>query len=266
MSSRCRIRIAALAALLLACAPARADALRVCTEPNNLPFSNRAGQGFENKLAAILARDLGRELVPVLIAQHGPGFIRATLGTERCDAIMGLPVGTRGIDLTKPYYRTGWVFVSRARDGASPRSFDDEGLRNLTIGVPVVGEGADTAPLIALGRRRVVGRLRYYAVGGDLGEGDDTPQQMIEDLGSGAIDLAIMWGPSAGYFAAKQPMTLQLAPTPADDGPNIPLALPIAIGVKRGSALRDALDAALERSRGAVAALLADYHIPLIAD
>ncbi|HYZ62002.1 MAG TPA: quinoprotein dehydrogenase-associated putative ABC transporter substrate-binding protein [Acetobacteraceae bacterium] len=262
MSSRCRISLAA-AAVLLACTSARAEALRVCTEPNNMPFSNRAGEGFENRIAAILARELGRELLPVLIAQHGPGFIRSTLGTGRCDAIMGMPLGSAGVDLTKPYYRTSWVFVSRFEP---PGSFDDPRLRALSIGVPVVGEGADTAPLIALGRRKVVGKLHYYSVGGDLGDGDNTPEEMVQDLAKGAIDLAVMWGPSAGYFAAKQGVALQIAPTPRDDGPNVPFALSIAIAVKRGSQLREALDAALERNRDAIAAVLADYHVPLVAD
>ena len=264
MSSPCRASVALALLTLLLAGPAAARDLRVCTEPNNLPFSDRAGAGFENRIAGVLAEALGGHLVPVLIAQHGPGFLRATIGAGRCDAIMGMPLGSHGVALTRPYYRTGWVFVTRGGDALRPASFDDPGLRGRSIGVPVVGEGADTAPLIALGRRGLVDRLQRYAIGGDLADGDDAPEQMVADVARGRTDVALLWGPSAGYFAAAQPVPLTLTPTPRDDGPNVPFALDIAVATKPGNPLRDALDAALAREMPRVRAVLAAFHVPVL--
>jgi len=251
--------------LSLAALPTAARELKVCSEPNNLPFSNRAGAGFENRIAALLAHELGATLVAVPIAQRGPGFLRATLGSGRCDVLMALPVGATGAALTQPYYRASWVFVVRA-ERPMPTSFDEPALRELAIGVPVVGEGADTPPVIALGRRGIVDRMVRYPVGGDLGEDDDAAARMIEDVAEGRLDVAVMWGPAAGYHAARQSAALRLVPTPPDDGPTIRLALSIAMAVKRDSPLREELDAALTRRRAEVAAVLAAYHVPVLPD
>jgi mxaJ protein len=265
MSSVFRISVT-LAALMAAASPAVARDLRVCTEPNNLPFSNRGGEGFENRIAALLAQEIGASLKPVLMAQHGPGFLRTTLGTGRCQVLMGLPVGTPGVWMTRPYYRTAWMFVTRAQDGPMLSSFDDPALRSARIGVPVVGEGSDTGPVIALGRRGIVDRLVGYPVGGDLGDGDDMPERMIEDLVQHRIDVAVQWGPSAGYFAARQGVPLSLHQTPSADGGTIPLALPIAVAVKRGDPLRDELEGALQRRKSEIDAILAAYHVPVLED
>ena len=264
MSSRCRASVLALM-LAAAALPAAARELKVCSEPNNLPFSNRAGAGFENRIAALVAHELGATLVPVSIAQHGPGFLRATLGSGRCDVLMALPVGAGGATLTRPYYRASWVFVGRA-DRPLPRSFDDPALRDLAIGVPVVGEGADTPPVIALGRRGIVDRLVRYPVGGDLSDDDDAAARMIEDVAEGRLDVAVMWGPAAGYHAARHGTALHLLPTPPDDGATIPLALSIAMAVKRDNPLHAELDAALTRRRADIAAVLAAYHVPVLPD
>jgi mxaJ protein len=240
---------------VLAAAPAGARELRVCGEPDNLPFSNRAGEGFENRIAAILARDLGAEPVLVPIAQRGPGFLRNTLGAGRCDAIMGQPEGAEGAALTRPYYRTGWMFITRA-DAAAPRSFDDPALAGRTVGVPVVG-GVGTPPLLALERRGLAGQVRPYPLA------DSPPARIVSDLAQGRLDIGVLWGPQAGFYAAREAAALRLTPTPPDDGPGMPLVLGISVAVARNNAaLRDELDAALERQRSAIGAVLAEYNIP----
>jgi mxaJ protein len=266
MSSRYRTRIAFALTLLTGAAGARE--LRVCADPDNLPFSNAAGEGFENRIAVLLARDLDTTLVLVPAPQRGPRYIRATLGAGRCDAIMGLPAATGRAAMTQPYYRSGWVFVWRQGVGKPPRSFDDPALAaSAAIGVPVVEKGGgDTAPALALVRHGLAGQLRRYRLDGSQGE-ESTQARMISDLAAGKLDLAIAWGPFAGWLAAQQPVPLAMAPTPADDGPDLPLTVSIAIGVRRGDlALRDALNTALRREREAVAAILAEYRVPLAAE
>jgi mxaJ protein len=177
-----------------------------------------------------------------------------------------MPVGASRVATTRPYYRSGWVFVTRAEDGRTIHSFDDPALRDLTIGVPVVGEGSDTPALIALGRRVLVNRLVSYSVGGDLGDGDDAPERMIDDLAARKTDVALMWGPSAGYWAARQSVRLSLLPTPPLDRGDIPLAASIAVAVKPGNRLREELDTALDGRREEIAAILAAYHVPRLAE
>lgn len=261
-SQRARLLIA----LSLCCGCAQARDFRVCAEPNNLPYSNRDGGGYENRIAQVLAQELQAQLVLVPIAQNGPGFIRATLGRGRCDALLAMPVDNDQAAVTAPYYRSNWVFVTRAAQPLDLRSFDDPRLRDLRIGVPVVGEGSDTPALIALGARGLVERLHAYSIGGDIGDGDDATAQMIEDLAQGRIDVAVAWGPAAGYHAARQSVPLRLSPAPERDR-GIALALSIGVAVKQGNtALRDELDRALQRRRGDIAAILVQYHVPIFDD
>jgi mxaJ protein len=255
--------IAAFLIALLSCSGlVQARDFKVCAEPNNLPYSNRDGGGYENRIAQLLAQELQARLVLVPIAQNGPGFIRATLGRGRCDALLAMPVGNDQAAVTAPYYRSGWVFVTRAQQQLDLRSFDDPRLRDLRIGVPVVGEGSDTPALIALGVRGLVQHLHAYSIGGDTGSGDDASAQMIADVAAGRIDVALAWGPAAGYHAARQREPLRLSPAPDSDR-GIPLALAIGVAVQRqNTALRDELDRALQRRRGDIAAILAEYHVP----
>jgi len=241
---------------------AQARDFKVCAEPNNLPYSNRDGAGYENRIAALLAQELQAHLVLVPIAQNGPGFIRATLGRGRCDALLAMPVDNDQTAVTAPYYRSGWVFVTRAQQQLDLQGFDDPQLRELRIGVPVVGEGSDTPALIALGARGLVQHLHPYSIGGDIGSGDDATAQMMADLAQGRIDVALAWAPAAGYHAARQSVPLRLSPTPDSDR-GIPLALSIGVAVQqRNTALRDELDRALQRRHRDIAAILAEYHVP----
>jgi mxaJ protein len=263
MSSRCRTRslglLAGGLALLVAAGAAAAPVLKVCVEPDNLPFADAAGGGFEGALARLLARDLGAALELVPVAQGPHGFVRSTLGEGRCDALMGMPAGADAVLTTRPYYRSTWMFVARA-GGPSLASFDDPAARSLRIGVPVVGEGWDTAPVAALGRRGVVDNLRRFPAA--RGEAAAAP---VAAVARGEVDVAVVWGPFAGWHARRQPVALTLSPTPATDG-GVPLTVPIAAAVRRGNAaLRDALDAAIAREGAEIGAILAEWRVPLAA-
>lgn len=261
MSSAC-LRLL-LAAAVLAAAPAGARELRVCADPNNLPFSNQAGEGFENRIVAILARDLGATPSYTWWAQRR-GFIRNTLKAGLCDVIPGTPADMEMLRTTEPYYRSTYVFVSRAERGIRPQSLDDPVLRELTIGVQLIGDdGANSPPAHALARRGMVRNLRGFMVYGDYGQ-PNPPARILDAVAEGRLDLAAVWGPLAGWYARHQPVPLTLTPVqPQSDGPQLPMVFAISMGVrKEDKALAEELDAALARNRGAIDAVLEDYGVP----
>lgn len=260
-------RRAVLFACALACAgglaPARAGepgVLRVCADPNNLPFSNAAGEGFENKLAGMVAAALGARLETTWWAQQR-GFVRNTLGKGLCDVVMGVPAGYGRVLSTRPYYRSGYVLVYRKKAKAPPDSLDDPRLRTMKIGVHLIGE-APPPPALALARRGIVKNVVGYMLTGDYRQ-PNPPARLIEAVAHGDVDVAVAWGPLAGYFAKHSHPKLALAPLPSGDGA-LPFRFAISMGVRKGDrALRDRLDAALVTLRPRIRALLADYGVPV---
>jgi mxaJ protein len=255
---------ALLLGLLVASARADAAPLRVCADPNNLPYSNRAGQGFENELAALLAADLGRPVAYHWRA-HRRGFVRNTLQAHACDVIMGVPSELERVSTSAPYYRSSYVFVTRKDGPADLSSLDDPRLRKLRVGVPVIGDDyANPPPVHALAARGIVDNVIGYSVFGDY-DADSPPLELLRAVERGAIDVAIAWGPQAGYVVKRHPDTLQLRRgLPAREGP-YPFEYAISIGVRKDDvALREALDAALRRNRVRVRALLEAYGVPLL--
>ncbi|WP_245518908.1 MULTISPECIES: substrate-binding domain-containing protein [unclassified Mesorhizobium] len=253
--------VAALA-LLLAAAAAEARELRVCADPNNMPFSNTAGQGFENKIASIVAAELGASLTYTWWAQRR-GFVRNTLKAGLCDLVLGTPANVEMLRTTTPYYRSSYVFVTR-QDGPDISSFNDPRLRDIRIGVQLIGDdGANSPPVQALGRRGIVGRLVGYPVYGDY-SAPNPPARIVEAVAGGEIDLAVVWGPLAGYFAAKQKVPLRIRPVaPRIDGPLLPMVYDISMGVRReDDRLRGEVDAALSKHKTEIDAVLAQYSVP----
>jgi mxaJ protein len=237
----------------------------VCADPNNLPFSNRAQQGFENKIAEVLAKDLGARVEYTWWAQRR-GFIRNTLNAETCDVVMGVPSSFDLALVSSPYYRSSYVFVSRRDSNLRIRSFDDPALRRVRIGVQLVGDdGANTPPVHALSSRGIVGNLKGYTVYGDYSKPAPTAD-IIDAVARGDIDVAIVWGPTAGYFAKRERLPLTLTPvTPQIDLPFLPFVYDISLAVRRkDKAFRDTLDAVLLRERPAIRKILDDYGIPRI--
>jgi len=256
---------AALAVLLGSCQLLPARALRVCADPNNLPFSNRAGQGFENRLAELVARDLGRRLEYVWWAQRR-GYVRNTLGADRCDLWPGVASTLEMLATTRPYYRSSYVFVTRAGDPLAGLTLDDSRLRRLRLGVQLIGDDAmNTPPAHALARRGIVGNVRGYMVYGDYRQANP-PAALVRAVAGGEIDVALAWGPLAGYFAQHSPVPLRVEPiTPWLDEAQWPMAFDISMGVgKHDERLRREVDRVLAARQAEVRRVLVSYGVPLV--
>jgi mxaJ protein len=258
------LALSGVSALLTGCIPRReAAALRVCADPNNLPFSNERREGFENRLAAMLAADLGTPLEYTWWAQRR-GFVRNTLGADQCDVLMGVPTGFEIAATTRPYYRSTYVFVSRRDRGLGVSSLDDERLRHLRIGVQMIGDDfSNSPPAHALSARGMVHNVIGYSVLGDYSQ-PNPPARIVEAVTRGDIDVAVVWGPLAGYFAQQQSATLELSPlTPERDTPFRPFAFDISMAVRRGDAeRRRLLDDFIVRRRADIDRVLAQYGVP----
>ncbi|HYO16245.1 MAG TPA: substrate-binding domain-containing protein [Thermoanaerobaculia bacterium] len=237
--------------------------LRVCADPNNLPFSNQRGEGFENALAEILAREMGATVRYTWWAQRR-GFIRNTLRAGTCDIVLGVPSSFELALPTRPYYRSTYVFVYRKDRGISVRSFDDPALRTLRVGVQIIGDDyANTPPAHALASRGIVENVTGYTVYGDYAR-PNPPARIVEAVARGEVDVAVVWGPLAGYFAPRQGVPLESVPvSPQIDLPFLPQVFDISLGVRRGNdELKTELDGILERRRPEIDALLDRYGVP----
>jgi mxaJ protein len=240
------------------------DPLRVCADPNNLPFSNARGEGLENRLADLLARDLGTTVQYTWWAQRR-GFLRNTLDADLCDVVLGVPARMEPLLTTAPYYRSTYVFVTQRARGLRVRSFDDPVLRVLRVGVQLVGDdGANSPPAHALSRRGIVGNLVGYSVYGDY-QTESPPSAIIAAVARGEVDVAVVWGPLAGYFSPRQSKPLRLTPVATEMDGLFPQAFDIAMGVRRGdTSRRDRLDRFIRQRRHDIDALLASYHVPRV--
>jgi mxaJ protein len=246
----------------------RRPLLRVCADPNNLPYSNAAGEGFENRIVELVAKDLGTSVQYTWWAQRR-GSVRNTIGAGICDVVPGVPSGSETLLTTDPYYRSGYVFVSRRdRNLGDLSSFDDPRLPELGVGIQLVGDdGANTPPAHAFAQRGMTANVHGYMVYGDYR--DRTPQSAIVDaVARGDIDLAVAWGPTAGYFARHAATPMVLVPVqPWLDGPQSPMVFDISMGVRRDDReLRRELDAALARVAPAIARILAEFGVPTLGD
>ena len=241
--------------------------LRVCADPNNLPFSNEQGEGFENRIAELMARDLGTTLRYVWLPQRR-GFVRNSLNAGTCDLIVGVPAEFEPVRSTKPYYRSTYVFVQRADRGPPVSSLADTLLRHLRIGIHVIGtDYANPPPAQALAARGIIDNVTGYSIYGDYSQ-PNPPARLVEAVANGDVDVAIVWGPLAGYFAPRQtaPLTLVAVP-PASDPSGQQWSFPIAMGVRRQDrGLAAQLDRVLEAERPAVRRILEQYHVPLVQD
>jgi len=253
------VAVLATGALVARARAAGGETLRVCADPNALPFSNAREQGFENQLARLLARELGAKLEYTWWAQRR-GFFRNTLKAERCDAVMGVPADLELVATTEPYYSASYAFVTRAELTPGLDSFDDPRLRSLRIGVSLVGDdGVNAPPLHALSARGIVQNVIGFSAFGDYSD----PAQLaapVRALERGELDVALIWAPVGGYFArhASRPLVVHPLGVASDHG--IRQRFDIAVGTRKGDrALRDRLNVALKARRREIHRLLSEY-------
>ncbi|MEJ1161717.1 transporter substrate-binding domain-containing protein [Prosthecomicrobium sp. N25] len=249
-------------ALALQVLPAAAGwELRVCADPDNLPYSNRAGEGFDNRIAEILARDLGARLVTVWLPDlRGRTRQRFVQGGE-CDMVMGVIDGQAGFLTSYAYYRTGYVFLHRQDAPFEISSLDDPVLKRLRIGLPG-GTAKLVPPAVALANRGIVENQVHFI---DRREPGRAFPPVLEALSEGSIDIAVVWGPVAGDFVRQRPGFALTPVTPEIDVPFIPMVASLAIGFRpEDEGLREDVDAALARNWDRLREVLTGAGVPLV--
>jgi quinoprotein dehydrogenase-associated probable ABC transporter substrate-binding protein len=264
-----RARLLILTVAMSACAGLAAAQtgaqLRVCADPQNMPFSNQKMEGLENRIADLIAKDFGARLSYTWWGQRR-GFIRntmsATLESGRCDVVLGVPVQYDLVKTTKPYYRSTYVFVYPKSRKLGIRNLDDPQLRKLKIGVHLLGDDyTNPPPVHELAKRgvvdNVVGFETFYSEA-------NPPSAIVDAVAQGKVDLAIVWGPVGGYFARRAAVPMDVVPIPSGKG-DLPFAFDIAMGVKPGNeALRARLQGVIDRRQAELTQILKDYGVPLL--
>jgi quinoprotein dehydrogenase-associated probable ABC transporter substrate-binding protein len=249
-----------------AVAPASKRILRVTSDPNNLPFSNEKREGFENKLAELIAKELNAELRYSWRAQRR-GFFRETLKEDRADLVLGVPAHFEMALTTAPYYRSSYVFVYRKDRNLRLHSLDDPALHELKIGVQMIGnDETNTPPAHALAHRGIVDNVVGYTLYGDYRD-PNPPARIVDAVVKGEVDVAVVWGPLAGYFAKHASVPLEVVPVSPAADPNLPFTFSIAMGVRRSDKpLRDEIDAVLARKHEEIEAILNEYGLPRVPE
>jgi quinoprotein dehydrogenase-associated probable ABC transporter substrate-binding protein len=233
--------------------------LRVCADPNNLPFSNEKGEGFENKIAELLAQKLHKELAYAFYP-GASGFVRNTLNAHLCDVILGIPQGNDLVQPTNPYYRTTYAIVTRdgsELDGVT--TLDDPRLKDKPRRIGLV---ANTPPGNILARIGLMGSVKPYALMVDT-RVESSSAAMIHDLETGDIDVALLWGPIAGYYAKHSSAKLHVTPLP--ETPGTRMAFRIGFGVRNSDQnWKRELNTLLAQNRAEIDRILADYGVPTL--
>jgi len=238
---------------------------RVCADPENLPFSNRQQAGFENKVAEVMAKALGETVSYVWWGQRR-GFIKntmnATLDSARCDVVIGVPQGYDLVRTTKPYYRSTYVFVYPKNKGLQIKSLDDPVLKKIKIGVHLLGNDYENPPPVhELSKRGIVGNVVGFQT---FYSAQNPPSRIIDAVAAGQVDVAIVWGPAAGYFVAHQRVPLAIVPIPSGKT-DLPFAFNVSMGVRPGDdALRLRLEKAIDEKHAEITKILEDYRVPLM--
>lgn len=239
--------------------------LVACADPNNLPFSNQARQGFENKISEMIAADLHAKLKYVWWAQRR-GYARNTVNEAKCDFWPGVVSGIETMATSRPYYRSTYMFVTRQSDPLGGLTLDNPRLKDLKIGVQMVGDDAsNTPPAHALSSRGMIGNVRGYMLYGDYAR-PNPPADIVRAVERGDVDVALVWGPIAGYFAKKSAVPIRLEPvTPWFADAQWPMQFDVSVGVRKDNQkLLKEIDQALGRRSGDIRKLLVDYRVPTV--
>jgi mxaJ protein len=243
----------------LFCLPLMATSpLRVCADPDNLPFSNRARAGFDNRIVMLVAHDLHREIIFVW-ARPRRGFLREQFNKNACDVLLGVPIGLHGVAVTAPYYTSSYAFVTPARKRLQIASFTDAHLNGLRIGLQILEEDLSppSLPLIRFGH---AGQIVGFESFGDQ-EGD-----VVRAVASGRVGVAVVWGPIAGYFAHNSTVPLSVTPvSPAYTFAGVPFTYGMGFGVhKQDQALLQQLNDSIRRLQPKINRALAAFAIPIV--
>jgi quinoprotein dehydrogenase-associated probable ABC transporter substrate-binding protein len=231
--------------------------LRVCADPSNLPFSNQGGQGFENKIAELLAGKLGVPLAYTWYPQS-TGFVRNTLNAGACDVVIGVPTPSGVMQNTNPYYRSSYAVVQRADAKSKITSLHDPALAEQKIGAV-----ARTPPVTLLAQQGLIRNLKPYPLVVDT-RYDNPARQMVEDVAAGVIDVAIVWGPIAGYWAKQQKAPVEVTPLVGEEK-GLHLDFRISMGLRRNEPdWKHRLNEFLAANDRAIQAILLDYGVPLL--
>jgi quinoprotein dehydrogenase-associated probable ABC transporter substrate-binding protein len=240
---------------------ADAHFLRVCADPNNLPFSNQQSEGLENKLAQIVSHDLSLELKYVWFSER-KNFLKNSLGAGLCDAVLGVPIDIDDALVTRPYYRSTYVVVTRADRYLKIESLYDPQLKDLRIGVHVL-EDDYAPPAHLLAAQGLSGNIVGYSLFGAYGV-PNPPARLVDAVAAGVVDVAIVWGPFAGYFARTSATPLSIESVSPNRFQMIPFTYSIGVAVRKGNdALRDAIQNVLDKECSNVQKLLKEYRFPI---
>lgn len=233
------------------------SALRVCADPSGLPFSDEKQQGFENKIADLLAKTLK---VPVRYTWYpdSTGFLRNTLDARRCDLVMGIVSGAELVLNTNPYYRSSYVIVTRKSQKLDIIQLSDPRLKSLRIGLT-----AGTPPADVIVRQGLMANVRPYALVVDT-RFDQPGKVMIDDLAHGAIDAAVLWGPIAGYYAKHYGDKLVVTPL-TKEGKDARMDFYITMGVRPNEIeWKRQINRLIDQNKDGIVAILRDYGVPLL--
>jgi quinoprotein dehydrogenase-associated probable ABC transporter substrate-binding protein len=234
------------------------NVFRACGDPRNMPFSNDKGEGFENKLAELFAAKLGKKLSYTYFPQ-ATGFVRMTLGSYRCDIIMGLPQGDDQAQVTIPYYRTTYALIAKRGSGLEDvTAIDDPKLRDKRIGVV-----ARTPPTTNMAINGLLAHAKSYPLFIDT-RADSSAQAMIDDLARGDIDCGILWGPMAGYYASRADPPLIVVPlTKETKGPQMAFRIGMAVR-PADQEWKRTLNKLITENQTEINKLLISYNIPIL--
>jgi mxaJ protein len=248
-----------LAFVLLACTlfAHATPSLRICADPDDLPFSSQGRAGFDNRIAALLAHDLGKQSLFVW-SRSRRGFLRERFNKGACDVLMGVPLGMKHIRTTQPYYRSSYVFLARSDDSAIISRFDDPAIGMRRIGLQMLEEdySPPSLPLVRAGHAAQLVGFDSFGCGA---------ASIVQAVARRRVGLAVVWGPIAGYYAAHSriPLTIR-AVQPDIDSSGIPFSFDIAVAVHSGDVqLADELNRAIVRNRGKIQKILNAYHVPV---
>ena len=236
--------------------------LRVCADPNNLPYSNRAQAGFENKIATLIAGDLGIPLSYYWFPQS-MGFVRTTLGARRCDLVVGISAANERLLNTNPYYSSAFALVYPADAGYKLTSLSDAKLKDAKLRIGLI---AGTPPTGLLLENGLMEQVASYHLVVDT-RVDSPSEQIVKDLLAGKLDVAVLWGPLAGYLNTRHGSRLKVAPLVKDHSHRHRMIYRITMGVRPNEInWKRRLNRFIRKNEEKLRALMLEYGVPLVAE